>query len=345
MKGDREKNDLNGRVKSVRVEAAEFTEEDGRRVEKPWYGYAINFDLAGNLVERLHRNPDGSAWRTTNDYSETGDLIATSNYDASGRLTNQVRYMYSYDDKGRPIAEQRFMSNGETYAPTVYRYDAEGRRTKIQTSSFTAEDNSMIGIEGTNTSIAAHNAKRIETSYDEREATIEVRIYNPDDALIARIEIARDARGNPLEETQYLGDVVSFDRCSNGACPTQEQLPLTVEQRAELEAEVSQVFAPGAVMAQHKHSYDERGRLVESNLTMMEMQVSRQTFAYDEAGNKVEQASYDEDGSFQSKALFTRKFDEHGNWTEEIVSTASKWDAEFGLSIPLNVTRRAITYY
>ena len=108
---------------------------------------------------------------------------------------------------------------------------------------------------------------------------------------------------------------------------------------------MSQIFAPGALMSQHKHSYDERGRLVESNLTMMGMQVSRQTFAYDEAGNKVEEASCDEDGSFQSKALFTRKFDEHGNWTEEIVSTASKWDAEFGLSIPLNVTRRAITYY
>jgi hypothetical protein len=85
--------------------------------------------------------------------------------------------------------------------------------------------------------------------------------------------------------------------------------------------------------------------LIESKLTMMGMEASRQTFAYDEAGNKSEEVSYNEDGTLGSKAIFARDYDEHGNWTKELVSTVSSWDAEFGLSTPAHVTRRTITYY
>lgn len=343
MKGDKQRHGLRGSVKSVRVEVAEFKEEDGQRVEKPWYGYSLNFNPEGDIIEHVHHNPDGSpAWRTVNDYSETGELIATRNYDASGQHAHEVRYIY---DEGRLVAEHTFAPDGTMTTPVVCTYDAEGRRTKIETINFDAEANLMIGIEDTNTSIAARDAKRIETRYDARGAAIEVLAHNSEGALVTRVEIMRDAHGNPLEETQYLGDVVSFEPCATDACSTEEQPPLTEEQQAELAAEMAQVFAPGAPMSKHIHSYDEHGRLVESSLTMMGMQVSRQTFAYDEADNKVEEASYEEDGSLQSKAIFTRKVDEHGNWTEEVVSSASSWDAEFGLSTPQHVTRRAITYY
>jgi hypothetical protein len=43
--------------------------------------------------------------------------------------------------------------------------------------------------------------------------------------------------------------------------------------------------------------YDVEGRLIESKLTMMGMVASRQTFSYDEAGNKSEEVSYNEDGT------------------------------------------------
>lgn len=342
MKGDKQKHDLRGSVKSVRIEVAEFKEEDGQRVEKAWYGYRISFNPEGNIIEYVHHNPDGSAWRTVNDYAETGKLIATKNYDASGQLAHEVRYIY---DEGMLVAEQIFAPDGTTNTPVIYAYDAEGRRTKIETLNFDGEANLMIGIEDTNTSVAARDAKRIKTRYDARGAAVEVLAYNSEGALVMRVEITRDAHGNPLEETQYLGDVVAFEPCSTDACSTEEQTPLTEEQQAELAAEMARVFAPGAPMSKHTHSYDERGLIVESNLTMMGMHVSRQTFAYDEAGNKVEEAQYEEDGSLQSKAIFTRKVDEHGNWTEEIVSSASSWDAEFKLSTPQHVTRRTITYY
>ena len=342
MNGDKQKYDLRGPVESVQLEVAEFKLEGGQRVEKAWYGSTINFNPEGSIIEYVHHNPDGSAWRTANDYSETGEIIATKNYDASGQLAHEVRYIF---DEGRLVAEHTFAPGGTTNTPVVCTYDAEGRRTKIETINFEGEANLMIGIEDTNTSIAARDAKRIETRYDAQGAAIEVLAYNSEGALVTRVEITRDAHGNPLEETQYLGDVVSFEPCSTDACSTEEQEPLTEERQAELAAEMARVFAPGAPMSVHTHSYDARGLLVESNLTMMGIHVSRQTFSYDEAGNKVEEASYEEDCSLQSKAIFTRKYDEQGNWTEEIVSSASSWDAEFKLSTPQHVTRRTITYY
>lgn len=66
------------------------------------------------------------------------------------------------------------------------------------------------------------------------------------------------------------------------------------------------------------------------------MEVNRQTFAYDEAGNKSEEVSYNAGGSV-AKAIFTLAYDKHGNWTMELVSNASSWDAEFGLSTPAQV--------
>jgi hypothetical protein len=98
-------------------------------------------------------------------------------------------------------------------------------------------------------------------------------------------------------------------------------------------------------MSKHTHQYDVGGRLIESKLTMMGMVASRQTFSYDEAGNKSEEVSYNEDGTLGSKAVFTRDYDGHGNWTKELVSTVPSRDAEFGLSTPVHMTRQTITYY
>ena len=78
---------------------------------------------------------------------------------------------------------------------------------------------------------------------------------------------------------------------------------------------------------------------------MMGMEVSRQTFAYDEAGNKSEEVSYNANETSGARAIFTREYDKHGNWTMELVSSASSWDAEFGLSTPAQVTSRLITYW
>ena len=343
MRPDREKHGLRGSVKSVLVETVQFEEQGGQITEKPWFSHILNFNQDGWLTEQVNRNPDGSEWRTVNDYSDSGKLLAARHYDPSGALSGEVRYVY--DDEGRLVSEQYVNQNGETTTPTTYTHEGEGQKIKIQELDYQGEANLLIGIEGTNSSIGAGDAKRIETRYDERGEAVEVKVFNTDGVLTSRMEITRDVHGNPLKETQYVGDVVTFGPCSLDSRPTEEMTALTEEQKAEIEAEVARLFSPGSPMSVYVHNYDGEGRLVESRFTMMGMEAGHQTFAYDEAGNKSEEVSYNEDGTLGSKAIFTRDYDEHGNWTKELVSTASSWDAEVKLSTPAHVTRRTITYY
>ena len=338
---NKEKYGLKGPVKKVLIETAQFEEHDGQIAEKPWYSYSNTFNSDGQLIELVNRNPDGSEWRTVYQYSDSGNLLSMRTFDTSGTLNSELRYIY--DANARLAAEQHVTRDGRVTTPTTYTYDATGGKLKIQELDFGEHADVMIGIEGTNTSIRASEAKRVESRYNDRGEVIEVKVFNTDGALVSRVEITRDERGNPLEETQYIGEV-SFDPCASDSCSTEEMAALTEEQKAEFAAEVARLFSPGTAMSKHKHTYDTEGRLIESKLTMMGMEVSRQTFAYDELGNKSEEVSYIENGT-ESKVVFAREYDEYGNWTRELVSNASTWDAEFGLSTPAHVTRRLITYW
>jgi hypothetical protein len=343
MRTDREKHGLRGPARSVHVETARFEEQDGQIAEKPWFSHTTTFNQDGWLSEQINRNPDGSEWRIVNDYSDSCKLLATRIYNPSGALSSEMGY--SYDNEGRLVAQQHITQDGKVTTPTTYAYDSGGGKIKIQEFDFSGEANVMIGIEGTSTSISADEVKRIETRYDDRGEAVDVKAFNTAGSLVSRVEITRDARGNPLEETQYAGDVVPFSHCASGSCSTEEMAALTEEQKAELVAELARLFSPGTAISKRIHRYDVEGRLIESRLTMMGEEAGHQTFAHDEARNKSEEVSYNEDGTLGSKAVFEREYDKHGNWTKELVSAALNWDAEFGLSTPNHVTRRIITYW
>ena len=338
---DKEKYGLRGPVKKVLIETAQFEEHNGQIGEKPWYGYSNTFNSDGQLIEQVNRNPDGSEWRTVYQYSDSGKLLSARTFDPSDTLNSEQRYIYDAND--RLSAEQHVTRDGQVTTPTTYTYDDTRGKLKIQEPDFGDYADVMIGIEGTNTSIRATEANRVESRYDDRGEVVEVKVFNAEGALVSRVEIIRDERGNPLEETQYIGEV-PFGPCATDSCSTEEMAALTEEQKAEMAEEVARLFSPGTALSNHKHTYDTEGRLIESRLTMMGMEVSRQTFAYDERGNKSEEVSYTEGGT-ESKVVFAREYDEYGNWTRELVSNASTWDAEFGLSTPAHVTRRQITYW
>jgi hypothetical protein len=337
MRNEKAKYGLIGPVKNVQIATAQLEKQDEQIVEKPRFSHTIIFNKSGQVIEQLNRNPDGSEWRTVNDYSDSGNLLATRSFDSTGVLNREVRYIY--DANNRLTAEQHVDLGGPVTTPTTYTYNDAGGKLKINEPDFPGEADMMIGIEGV-TLVSAPDARRVESRYDDRDEAVEIRVFNNDGALVTRIEITRDARGNPLEETQYIGDAFPFRACASDSCSTEEMIALTEEQKAE----VALVFSPGSVMSKHTHRYDTEGRLIESKLTMMGMEVNRQTFAYDEVGNKSEEVSYDAGGGV-AKAIFTREYDKHGNWTMELVSNASSWDAEFGLSTPAQVTRRVITYW
>jgi hypothetical protein len=335
---DKTKYGLRGPVKNVQIVTAQFEEQDGQVIEKPSFSYTITFNKQGQVVEQVNRNPDGSDWRTVNDYSDSGNLLMTRFFDPKGALNSEVRYIYDAND--RLTAEQHVDPNGILTTPATYAYDDAGRKIKIQKLDFPGEADMMIGIEGV-TLVSAAGARRVESRYDDRDQAVEVKVFNIDGAIVTRVQITRDVQGNSLEETQYIGDAFPFRACGSDSCSTEEMAELTEEQKAE----VARVFSPGSAMSKHTHRYDTEGRLIESKLMMIGMEVSRQTFAYDEAGNKSEEVSYNANETSGTRAILTREYDKHGNWTMELVSNASSWDAEFGLSTPVQVTRRLITYW
>lgn len=346
MRTDREKQGLIGPVKSV--ETAQFEGQGGELIEQPSFSYTVTFNQDGWLIEQVHRNSDGSEWRSTNDYSDSGKLLAARSFDPSGALNGELRYIY--DDDGRLVAEQHMTRDGRVTTPATYVYDRAGGKVKIQELDFAGEASvrteAIVMIEGTTSAcIRAGEAKRVESRYGDQGEPVEVKVFNAGGALVSRVEITRDARGNPLEETEYVGDVVRFDPCAPGSCSTERMAALTEEQQAEVVEEIGQLFSPGTAMSRHTHRYDGEGRLIESRLTVMGMEAMRQTFAYDEAGNKSEEMIYLEDGALGSKAVYAREYDGHGNWTKELVSAQSDWDAELGPAAPAYENRRVITYW
>lgn len=170
MKTDRERHGLRGPVKTLHVDTAEVEERDGQMIEKPWLSYTITFNQDGRLIEQVDRNPDGSEWRTVNDYSDEGKLLTTRGYVGSGLLSSEVRYIY--DDELRLVAEQHTDPDGRITTPTTYSYDSGGRLLKIADFDISGESNVMIDIEGTNTCMTAarRNGLRLATMIREKRS-------------------------------------------------------------------------------------------------------------------------------------------------------------------------------
>jgi hypothetical protein len=341
MKTDKEKHKLQGPVKTVQVESSQFV-ENGENTEGFPFIQTTTFNRDGWIIELVSQNPDGSKCRMINDYSETGKLIAVTSYDNSDAPIWKVKYIY--DDKGRLKAEQYEDRDGKITTPTTYIYDSEGK-LKIQEFSFIEDPGIIIGMEGTASGIFyAGRISRSETRYNDQGEEIELKVFNDAEALVGQIEVTRDAQGNIVEETLYTGNNVEFSPFAPDSEAAKEGAAMTEEQKREAERILALMFAPGAVMSKRIHKYNESGKLIETRETMMGMETNRQTFAYGEDGNKSEVINYYGNG-FESKTIFTREFDEYGNWIKKAASSVSISDAETEPKNVVNVTRRTITYY
>ncbi len=350
MKSAKEQNDLRGPVKTVRIETSEFKEEEGQRIEKPWYARSLAFDPEGNLTEEIHHNSDGSSFRTVYTYDAASGLLAEiTHHDGSGAAVSKM--VYEYDEEGRKIKEAAVKADNTREVLKTFTYNADGGYIEEQTfdESFFKEDVGIIyGIEGTESSYVVNGTHSIKVVRDAESKPREALFYDIGGVLLNRIVFTYDGEGKLIEETQHAGDVFPFGQCNVNApaadITAAEEPQRHVPTEEEL-AEIAKMFAPGTPLLKQVYKYDERGRLIESAMMFADTLADKRDFVYDAAGHKVEEAYYDEDGSLRSTAIFTREYDAHGNWTKELVSSASTWDAEFNTSVPSVVHRRIITYY
>src|SRR5262249_36249871 len=116
----------------------------------------------------------------------------------------------------------------------------------------------------------------------------------------------------------------------------------TEEQKAEIAVELARLFSPGTAMSKHTPRYDMEGRLIESKLTMMGMEAGRRTFAYDEAGNKSEEVSYNENGTLGSKAVFAREYKVAGPFRQNAILQCDEPDAQTSGSFIIRVSRAPV---
>ena len=163
MRNEKAKYGLIGPVKNVQIATAQLEKQDEQIVEKPRFSHTIIFNKSGQVIEQLNRNPDGSEWRTVNDYSDSGNLLATRSFDSTGVLNREVRYIY--DANNRLTAEQHVDLDGGVTTPTTYAYNDAGGKLKINEPDFPGETDMMIGIEGVNLVINAAEARRVQGHY------------------------------------------------------------------------------------------------------------------------------------------------------------------------------------
>jgi YD repeat-containing protein len=308
---DREKNGLKGPVKTC---AGAITR---------W-----SYRPDGSLAEVQHRNPDGSEWTTVYLYDEAGRLSeARSEW---GVLT------YHYTPRG----ELDRITSGERVVESRGR-DERGRRTRTRYVDAPPGGATAYQVEGTDSAYMAEGAAAITTNYDDRGQPVETLFHDAEQRLVNRVELVYDEAGRLIEEAQHPA------------------LPAGLLEKLGPE-QIEAVQALFVGLWKRRHRYDVDSHRVETTTDFGPLGGERMTLAYNEHGDEVErilveftrELSLDEKGrpvepeqppaERRSEIRLEYQYDEHGNWTEQAVSSRQKPDEAFTVT---NTERRTVAYY
>jgi len=179
-------------------------------------------------------------------------------------------------------------------------------------------------------------------SYDDARRRVEVKSYRTEDNFLGlRLAWEYDARGN---ETRNEMEILS------GAGDPRQPVKHVTETSYDYDERglpvTTTVKLDGLSLTTFSSKREADGRLV---LTTKDLRASAQDAAsksvvtYDPRGNELSTEIYAADGTLTSKATYERKFDEHGNWVEEVTRVWEKGDRFPRESSFL--ARRKITYF
>ena len=344
--------DLRGAVRSCRVERTWFSRQCGAEeceTEECSDSGVVEFGKDGLLRNHLHRNLDGSRWRTVYEYDHACRLIerrsSAEGQDGAGTVHIEL---YQYDELGRPIRTlARTGESGERVTET-YLYDEAGRKQKtfhIDVASQRADTRYSWGIEGTDSCYSAPGAATMTTAYDELGHPLTVSFHDAAGNLLSRIELTYDQNGKLIKEAQVRAEPV-FP-------------PEILESLSEEECAVFSGFlGESGKFTTRVHRYDENGHRVESSLKMGPLGGDRISMTYNEYGDIVEQVTENESREYslgaeesavqpekrsvsRSEARFHYEYDAQGNWTVKTVKNRAE-DLDFTVC---SVDRRSIDYF
>ncbi len=240
------------------------------------------YDAQGNVIRQSDRN----GRMREHDYDAMNRVVATRWFDASGVLTNTIRY--GYDARGN----QTFIE--DDFSTLSFSYDARNRITSV-TSSGPGIPQVTLSYEydanGNRILVSDDQGEMAQSVYDALNR-LQARSWQGGDGA-ARIELNYDSRGQRTELARF-GD-------AHGAMPAGRSLyawdragrltGLSHEDNANaVIAEFDSVYdAASRLIAQTHHgqdfsySYDEEGQLILAERSLF----GTESFSYDLNGNRI----------------------------------------------------------
>lgn len=347
---DREQHGLRGPVKSC-VEETTFpgppnaTNEDGTDKPEIRTWSKTEYDPAGHLIERRHRNPDGSEWVERHAYDASGRLLKVISGMDGGPTTEQA---HVYDERGRPLT---IINSSAPDNPITFRYDERGRKTKEQISRpENYRPNMGIGgspLEAADMPPNLMGGGSALTIYDEQDRPIEVQVRDSHGELMSRAIRIYDQQGRIAEEEQILESPEKILPAEHVARILQE----SGRSLEELRGELTKVMGGQKGVHSVAYSYDESGRTTKTLRRVFSHLATIET-SYNERGDKAAEITREkhvgepEPGTAgpppYSEARFSYEYGGHDNWVRQTVFWRLSPDAEFQSS---SKHRRILSYY
>jgi hypothetical protein len=331
---------LSGGVRGVRCEVAEW-DADRRAWKDRRFLRSVMFDDHHRIAQLDQRGPHDSVYRTEYRYDDQGRLSSEQSGTAGERAAFARRW--TYDERGRETSIVVVHGDGpeETFQESTY--DAAGRRTDRMAFP-SAPANSARGVKGSEFGYGTAGAVNQITHYDESGHPVEVEFFDPDGAVVRRVQMTLDANGRVAVEEAETPAPIPFDRHPG----------MTDEQFKAMQT----MIASSVGTIRTVYEYDAAGRPSSRFMQMGRLGESRTTYRYDANGNQVEQSDtrvdrtmhVDDDGVPHMDPETTRThdvrfayvYDTRGNWTEKIVSARFSADGVFA---PTNAEWRTIEYF
>jgi hypothetical protein len=321
------KSELVGPVRSVRGEWAEW-DLTNEVWKAPQRVTIEEYRPDGKISSSELRFVGGSVSRSAYSYDEAGLLVETQiwNGDApAGRWVNEydadrlIRTVGHLPDGSEQVGEER------TYAP-------DGSHERIMHLPET-RFNTMVSlgaVEGLDFSVGAPYARTMITRYDREERACEVLVKDGMERAVRRLAMDRDTHGRTLKAELFSDE------------PLVPNVP---------------AFGVDVPMMTATLAYDESGHLIQSVRSMFGLNEHRETYRYDDRGNRTETTSEEqtyeaqvlEDGTVERgegkserrQTRFTSKYDAQGNWVERVTSQRYQSNPDF---TTVSIDRRQIVY-
>jgi len=351
LMSDRERKGLHGPVKSCTETSTHPAITDAEGETHQYHSeHTTEYNTDGRILVTRSRNSDGSYWTTRRDYDASGRLLKVASGVEGQAFTATA---YSYDQQGRL---HNITPGDRPGSPAIFRYDEQGRKSKIEVS--TPEDYRNVAFGGSPFE-AADRAPNLPgggsatTLYDDHDRATEIQVRDASGELVSRALRTYDGQGRITEEKQVLEDPTAMFPSEARAKWVEESGLSAGQLRQEMLAQFTK-FMAGRSLYSISHNYDTHGRVNHSTRRIFNREEEIET-TYNEHGDIESEItrltrSEEEPDSITpapgprsySEMRNSYQYDQRGNWIEQESSYRSSPDGVFQ---PTSVTKRTLTYY